>query len=167
MSDEAAAVQAAAAAAAAAAVLAANQAFYRAFAALDLAAMDAVWAHDGACTCLHPGWPLCAGWAEVRASWATIFSNTASMRFEVVDERVDVQGGMAWVVCVERIHSRAPAGEAMVGAVVATNVFRREAEGWKVVHHHGSPHVPRRTQAPPKRESGGDGGGGGDGKVMN
>src|SRR5437899_2862048 len=57
MSDEAAAVQAA------------NQAFYRAFETLDLAAMEAVWAHAGACTCLHPGWPLCAGWPEVRASW--------------------------------------------------------------------------------------------------
>src|SRR2546421_709306 len=58
MSDEAAAVQAA------------NQAFYRAFEALDLAAMDAVWAHEGACTCLHPGWPLCNGWAQVRGGRA-------------------------------------------------------------------------------------------------
>jgi ketosteroid isomerase-like protein len=160
MSDEAAAVHAA--------VLAANQAFYRAFEALDLPAMEAVWAHDGPCTCLHPGWPLCAGWDEVRSSWATIFSNTAAMRFEIADERVDVRDGMAWVVCVERIHSRAAAGEAMVGAVVATNVFREEGGAWKLVHHHGSPHVPRRTQSPPPPPRDGSGGAsGGGGKVMN
>jgi ketosteroid isomerase-like protein len=132
-----------------AAVHEANQAFYRAFEALDLPAMDARWAHDGLVTCLHPGWPLCAGWPEVRQSWATIFTNTASMRFDVVDERIDVRGDLAWVVCVERIHSTAPGGEAMIGAVVATNVFRNDGGVWKLVHHHGSPHVPRRTQPPP------------------
>ncbi|MDB4966721.1 MAG: uncharacterized protein JWN44_2410 [Myxococcales bacterium] len=156
MSDEAAAVQAA------------NRAFYRAFEALDLRQMEAVWAHDGACSCLHPGWPLCAGWEEVRGSWATIFANTAVMRFEVVDERIDVRGELAWVVCVERIRSTAPAGEAMVGAIVATNVFRREGGAWKLVHHHGSPHVPRRAEAaPPAAPREGGGGQSGGGRVLN
>lgn len=132
-----------------AAVRAANLAFYRAFEALDLPAMERVWAHDGSVRCLHPGWPLCAGWADVRASWATIFANTTSMRFEIADEHLDVRDGLAWVVCVERIRTSGPAGEAMVGAVVATNVFRKEGEAWKLVHHHGSPHVPRRSEAPP------------------
>jgi ketosteroid isomerase-like protein len=139
----------------AAAVRAANQAFYRAFQALDLEAMDAVWAHQGQVTCLHPGWPLAAGWDEVRASWATIFANTGAMRFEIADERVDVGGELAWVVCVERIRSASTGGEAMVGAVVATNVFRRVGGAWKIVHHHGSQHVPRRASPPPERAGGG------------
>ena len=111
--------------------------------------MERLWAHDASATCLHPGWPLCAGWAEVRESWATIFANTASMRFEIADERVDVRRTMAWVVCVERIRSTGPAGDAMVGAVIATNVFRGDGDAWKMVHHHGSAHVARRTQPPP------------------
>jgi ketosteroid isomerase-like protein len=131
------------------AVSEANSAFYRAFEALDLAAMERLWAHDASATCLHPGWPLCAGWDEVRASWATIFANTGSMRFEVADARIDVGDELAWVVCVERIRSTGAAGEAMVGAIIATNVFRRDGAAWKIVHHHGSPHVARRTQAPP------------------
>ena len=133
-----------------AAVRAANLAFYQAFEALDLAAMERLWARDGSASCLHPGWPLCAGWDEVRASWATIFANTATMRFEIADERIDARGELAWVVCVERIRSTGPAGDAMVGAVIATNVFRLDGGAWKLVHHHGSPHVARRTQAPPK-----------------
>jgi ketosteroid isomerase-like protein len=132
-----------------AAVRAANLAFYRAFEALDLAAMERLWARDASASCLHPGWPLCAGWDEVRASWATIFANTGTMRFDVADERIDVRGPLAWVVCVERIRSTGPEGEAMVGAVIATNVFRQEGGAWRLVHHHGSPHVARRTQAPP------------------
>jgi ketosteroid isomerase-like protein len=142
-----------------AAVHAANSAFYRAFEALDLQAMDRLWAHDASATCLHPGWPLCAGWDEVRASWATIFANTATMRFEVADERIDAEEAMAWVVCVERIRSTGPAGDAMVGAVIATNVFRKEGDAWKMVHHHGSPHVARRTQAPPPATPSGRSGG--------
>ena len=132
-----------------AAVRAANLAFYRAFEALDLAAMERMWARDASATCLHPGWPLCAGWDEVRASWAAIFANTGTMRFEIADERIDVRGQMAWVVCVERIRSTGPAGDAMVGAVIATNVFRSDGGAWKIVHHHGSAHVARRREAPP------------------
>jgi ketosteroid isomerase-like protein len=138
-----------------AAVRAANLAFYRAFETLDLAAMDGVWAHDASASCLHPGWALCAGWDEVRDSWVTIFANTATMRFEIADERIDVGGELAWVVCTERIRSTGPAGETMVGAVVATNVFRKEGAAWKLLHHHGSPHVPRRAQEPPSSRSGG------------
>jgi ketosteroid isomerase-like protein len=132
-----------------AAVRAANLAFYRAFEALDLTAMERAWAHDESVTCLHPGWPLCAGWEEVRGSWAAIFANTSTMRFEIADERIDVRGPLAWVVCTERIRSTGPGGDAMVGAVVATNVFRKEGEAWKLVHHHGSQHVARRTSPPP------------------
>jgi ketosteroid isomerase-like protein len=132
-----------------AAVRAANLAFYRAFETLDLPAMERVWAHDPSVTCLHPGWPLCAGWSEVRESWLTIFTNTASMRFEVADERIDVRGDLAWIVCVERIRSTGPGGDSMVGAVIATNVFRRDGDAWKMVHHHGSAHVARRAQEPP------------------
>lgn len=134
-----------------AAVRAANLAFYRAFETLRLGDMEAVWAHEGAVTCLHPGWPICCGWAEVRASWATIFANTGAMRFRITDERIDVRGGLAWVVCVERIVSTTPSGEALEGAVVATNVFRHDDGAWKLVHHHGSQHVPRRAPPPAKK----------------
>ncbi len=140
-----------------AAVRAANLSFYRAFEALDLAAMERLWVNDASTSCLHPGWPLCAGWSEVRDSWATIFANTATMRFEVADERIAVRGELAWVVCVERIRSTGPAGDAMVGAVVATNVFRNDNGAWKLVHHHGSPHVARRTESPPSPASRGGG----------
>ena len=43
------------------AVLAANEEFYRAFAARDLAAMDALWAQETPVACVHPGWDALVG----------------------------------------------------------------------------------------------------------
>src|SRR4051812_3013597 len=116
------------------AVRAANQAFYRAFESLALEWMDAVWSHAGQVTCVHPGWALADGWPAVRDSWATIFGNTADIRFTVEDEHIDVRGDLAWVVCLERIRTGGASG-----AILATNVFRREGGAWRLVHHHGSP----------------------------
>ena len=81
----------------------ANSRFYRAFETLDLAEMDAVWAHTGRVQCVHPGWPLIAGWAAVRESWETIFVNTTEMRFTISDVRVAGGPDVAWVTCTENI----------------------------------------------------------------
>jgi ketosteroid isomerase-like protein len=133
----------------------ANLELYRAFESLDLARMDAAWAHEGQVTCVHPGWPLADGWPAVRRSWETIFRNTKDIRFEIRDEKIDVQGDLAWVVCVERV--RSGGGE---GRVLATNVLRRGPDGWRVVHHHGSPLPAPQPPPPPTKRGGGK-------KVMN
>ena len=129
-------------------VRSANEAFYRAFEALDLRGMEAAWSHGGAVSCVHPGWPLANGWSEVRETWRVIFENTADIRFDIEHLLVDVQGDLAWVVCTEQLRSRSAAGSDE-GTVLATNVFRREDGVWKVAHHHGSPFVaPLRPRLP-------------------
>ena len=115
----------------------ANASFYRAFEALDLAAMDRVWAHEAHVRCVHPGWPMLAGWDAVRASWRTIFENTEEMRFTLSDVTVNVGGDLAWVTCTENI--LAEAGERVsVTAILATNLFERTDAGWQMIHHHAS-----------------------------
>ena len=59
----------------------ANLAVYRAFEALDLEAMFALWVQDESTSCVHPGWKALRGWDEVRESWESIFANTASISF--------------------------------------------------------------------------------------
>jgi ketosteroid isomerase-like protein len=115
------------------AVRRANQDFYQAFESLDLERMSEVWAHEGQVTCAHPGWPLAEGWIPVKLSWETIFENTAQMKFSIENVKVDVRGELAWVVCVERM-----ASDRQAGALLATNVFRRDAGRWLMVHHHAS-----------------------------
>ena len=116
----------------------ANEAFYRAFESLDINNMDKVWAQKDYVTCVHPGWSLRSGWPEVRDSWVLIFNNTFSMEFNLTDLQVQVAGDLGWVVCVENIVSRQ--GEAEQHShVLATNLYERLGDEWKIIHHHGSP----------------------------
>jgi ketosteroid isomerase-like protein len=115
----------------------ANARFYRAFETLDIAEMDQVWAHGEHARCVHPGWPLLSGWDAVRTSWETIFANTEEMRFTLSDVNVNVRGPLAWVTCTENILSDVQ-GRVTVTSILATNLFERGADGWRLVHHHAS-----------------------------
>ena len=115
----------------------ANLRFYRAFETLDLAQMDAVWAHTERAQCVHPGWPLIVGWAAIRDSWETIFANTTEMRFTIGDARVAGGPDLAWVTCIENILADVQ-GRVSVTSLLATNVFERAPDGWRMVHHHAS-----------------------------
>jgi len=110
-------------------VLAANAAFYDAFAAKDPAAMTAVWARRAPLACIHPGWHALRGREAVLASWRAILTGPAAPPITCADAAAHVLGDVAVVICIERI----PAVE-----LVATNVFVREDGEWRMVHHHAS-----------------------------
>jgi ketosteroid isomerase-like protein len=111
-------------------VLDANGAFYRAFAGRDLDAMDAVWASAAPVACVHPGWDALRGRDAVMQSWRAILSGPRSPEIGCSHAFAQVLGDTALVICREHV-----AG----GQLVATNVFVREANGWKLVHHQASP----------------------------
>jgi ketosteroid isomerase-like protein len=118
-----------------AAVLAANRRFYEAFEARDIDAMSDAWEHSERVVCTHPGWSTLRSWARVGASWAAIFGGPQRLQFIVTEERSEVLGDLAWVVCDENI-----LGNTGSGTVAAFNVFARQDDGrWLVVAHHGSP----------------------------
>ena len=119
----------------------ANARFYRAFEALDLAEMDAMWAHGEHVRCIHPGWSMLEGWEAVRQSWEAIFKDSREMRFSLGDVQARVAGDTAWVTLNENILQGS--GEVAAGlhdaTVAATNVFVHDERGWRLVVHHGSP----------------------------
>jgi len=126
-------------------VLAANAAFYAAFEMLDADAMARAWSETMPVTCIHPNGALLEGRDAVMESWRTIFRSTSSIHFVLDDVRAFVAGDAAWVVLNEVIDARH--GEAQISAAArATNVFTKDASGWKLVHHHAEPPV-----AAPKR----------------
>nr|WP_063761283.1 nuclear transport factor 2 family protein [Streptomyces sp. NRRL B-1347] len=103
---------------------------------------------DGAAaiSCVHPGWPVLTGRGEVLRSYALIMANTEYIQFFLTDVRVSVAGDTALVSCTENILSGGPApregdelGPLVGQLVVATNVFRRTSDGWKLWSHHASP----------------------------
>ena len=120
------------------AVKAANQRFYDAFGALDIGQMEEICDASGDSLCVHPGWEPLIGWDNIRASWAGIFDNTMLMHFNIRYVNVAVHGDAAWVTCVEHISSVLQ-GRASNFGVLATNIFVRTPQGWKLSAHHASP----------------------------
>ncbi len=121
-------------------VLEANSAFYAAFAARDVEAMDALWARQAPVACAHPGWDALRGRDEVMESWRAILLGGAP-QIACTRASAQVLGDVAYVVCHEQV-----AG----GLLVATNVFVREDGEWRICHHHAG----ALARAPAEEESG-------------
>ena len=124
-----------------------NGQLYAAIEAADLDRMGRVWLdhpHQQDPVCVHPGWPPIQGRDQILRSWAAIMANTSYIQFFLTDVEVSIAGDVAVVTCAENIltavgdaetESSALAG----GHVVATNVFRRTRQGWRLWVHHASP----------------------------
>lgn len=112
------------------AVIAAHRAFYRAFAAGDLAAMEALWARERPVACIHPGGPVLDSRAVIMDSWASILLGPDRPAVRAQKVRVFMLGDIAFVTCYERVSD---------GLLAATNVFAREDGHWKLVLHQSSP----------------------------
>ncbi|HEX7836577.1 MAG TPA: nuclear transport factor 2 family protein [Kofleriaceae bacterium] len=111
------------------AILAANEAFYDAFRREDPIAMNEIWARRAPVGCIHPGWDALFGRDRVMASWRAIMENGA-FPIRCVGPRVQRFGDTALVICEEHLGG---------GRLIATNVFVREDERWRMVHHHAGP----------------------------
>ncbi|MGB0035571.1 MAG: nuclear transport factor 2 family protein [Candidatus Acidiferrales bacterium] len=120
------------------AVRAANTRFYAAFESLNLTDMEAVWAHDDAVQCVHPGWDLLLGWDEVRERWARVFANAKRVRIALSSVWVRVEGDVGWVACTQHV-TTAFADGFDEATVQATNIFIRHEGAWLLVAHHASP----------------------------
>jgi ketosteroid isomerase-like protein len=133
------------------AVRGANEALYTALEAGDLDALTDVWVSGAdaddvhGAVCVHPGWPVLRGRASVLRSYALIMAHTDYIQFFLTDVEVEVLGDVALVTCTENILSGGEAeeegqlGPLVGGKVVATNLFRRTGDGWRLWSHHGSP----------------------------
>ena len=125
-----------------------NEDFYAAFEGGDLDALEAIWVNGDlaeSVTCVHPGWPALRGRDEVLRSWAMIMANTTYIQFVLTDVEVEVGTDFAVLTCVENILTADEDDEDenstdFAGAKgVATNIFRRTPEGWRLWVRHGSP----------------------------
>lgn len=126
------------------AVLSANLEFYRAFNDRDYRAMETLWAKTAPVLCIHPGWTAIAGRDHVVQSWRAILANPQSPQVMVHDDRAFLYGDVAIVQCEEELDA---------GHLAATNMFVREAETWKMIHHQASQIVMRRQQDERRRPS--------------
>lgn len=128
------------------AILAANDAFYRAFANRDYPAMAALWAQRAPVSCVHPGWPPLMGRDAVLASWRDVLSTAEPLDVRIQCIGVQGFGDTALVLCGEVLNNHA--------ALAASNLFVREDGEWRIVaHHSGQIHAVMPTEEDEETEA--------------
>lgn len=119
-----------------------NAAYYRAFEAGDLDAMTALWLDHPETLCIHPGALPVRGTPAINRSWALIMANTPYIQFILTDVEASVLDDVASVTCTENVLTADSGGDedGFAGTrAVATNVFVRTEDTWRLWIHHASP----------------------------
>ncbi|NNE83248.1 MAG: SnoaL-like domain-containing protein [Alphaproteobacteria bacterium] len=112
------------------AVLRANETFYAAFAAADMAMMTAVWASDLPVAVTHPGTRPLIGRDEVLQSWRDILESASAVDIICTDPQVQFHGDVAVVLCQEHLNGY---------RLSASNTYRLTGDGWRLVFHQAGP----------------------------
>jgi ketosteroid isomerase-like protein len=120
-------------------VLAANQRFYDAFAERSFEKLEALWAREHDVAVIHPGWPPVFGREEVLDTWRQILEGPAPPNIRCSDARASVAGDTAYVICTEHLDG---------ADLVATNLFVREDDAWRMLHHQAGPMPPPVPESP-------------------
>lgn len=121
-----------------------EQQFYEALQRGDIERLMAVWSDDEDISCVHPGGPRVIGAAAIRSAFEAIFANGAvNARPEKVRRLVTHSSAVHSVL--EHIQIMTSEGPQSAW-VVATNVYLKGAQGWRLVAHHASPGSPREMQ---------------------
>ncbi|MFM9878919.1 MAG: YybH family protein [Burkholderiaceae bacterium] len=112
-------------------------AFYEAFQKGDIEKLMACWADEDEIVCIHPGGSRAIGPLAVRASFEAVF---AKGTVHAIPVRVRMVESLSSIIhsVVERIKLLTKDGP-REAYVIATNVYFKTAQGWRMVAHHASP----------------------------
>ena len=112
-------------------------AFYEAMQTADIERLMACWSDDDEIVCVHPGGPRVVGPAAIRATFDAIFSNGSIRAWPEQVRRIEALASVVHNV-LERVEVLTDNGPAQA-YVLATNVYHKTAQGWRMVAHHASP----------------------------
>lgn len=101
----------------------------------DAAPLADIWSHSAAVTTMHPIGGRQIGWDQVRESWEQLAPIATGGQVELRDQIIQVAGDLAYELGIEQGQAKL-AGEQITIEHRVTNIYRREAGGWKTVHHH-------------------------------
>ena len=120
-------------------------AFYEALQTGDIDKLMACWADEDEIVCIHPGGPRVIGADAIRATFEAMFAHGSIRAWP---EQVRKTESLASVVhnLLERVEVASAEGP-MNAWVVATNVYLKTAQGWRMVAHHASPGTATEMQA--------------------
>ena len=119
-------------------------AFYDALQSGDIEKLMACWGDDDDIVCVHPGGARLVGPAAIRATFDAMFSNGTIRAQAIKVRKVETMSASVHSV-LERIEVLTGEGPRHA-YVIATNVYHKTAQGWRLVAHHASPGTPREMQ---------------------
>ncbi len=102
----------------------------------DTAWMHAIWAEEGEVTNMGPFGGVRVGREAVLAQFDAEAAMDMSGAVVPEDVRFGEADDMGFSTCIERGIGMRVGGEPVEVCHRATNIFRREAGGWRIVHHH-------------------------------
>jgi len=101
----------------------------------DSSLMASGWSHGPEVTVLHPIDGREIGWDAVNASFEQFAQVAADGRIDLKDQIIRVEKDVAYELGVEQGECKL-GGHSVAFRHRVTNIYRREAAGWRMIHHH-------------------------------
>lgn len=116
-------------------------AFYESLQQADTDRLMSCWADEDEICCIHPGGPRLLGGMAIRDAFEALLSRGPVL---IHPERIHrlVSDRLAVHSVIERVEVPGDDGSTTAW-VLATNVYARTDQGWRMVSHHASPGVPQ------------------------
>jgi ketosteroid isomerase-like protein len=101
----------------------------------DTGPLSGTWSHGAGVTTMHPIGGRQVGWDGVQDSFQQVANVASAGQVKLEDQIIQVVGDLAYELGVERGQATIADQEVTINQRV-TNIYRREAGVWKIVHHH-------------------------------
>jgi len=101
----------------------------------DASPLADIWSHDADATTLHPIGGREVGWGKVQESFNQVAQVASGGQIRLDDQVVHVMGEVACEAGMER-GTISLVGKAAAIDHRVTNIYRKEAGHWKIIHHH-------------------------------
>lgn len=117
-------------------------AFYDAICRADIITLMSLWAEDEEIVCIHPGAPRLFGHAAIRESWEKIFAagglHLRATRVHQTHNMLSAMHNVIEVATTTPTAGDSPRVDEGDVHILATNVYAKTAQGWRIVAHHAS-----------------------------
>ncbi len=98
--------------------------------------MADVWSHNSSVTTLHPIGGREVGWDKVNDSFNQVSKIASDGRVVLKNQMIQVFSDMAFEVGIEQVQQLTLAGQDVKGEVRVTNIYHKDGDAWKMIHHH-------------------------------
>ena len=114
--------------------------FHAALTELDLAKIDAVWAHDDSVMDREPvAKAVSLGWEATRKNFVGLIGATAELKVTQAEgPHIQVQGDVAWAIGTANASQKLKTGKAFDAIVLEADVFKKQDGHWLYVSHAAS-----------------------------